>query len=345
MVRYCTREDVTSSLGFDETQRTATQVDRAIEDASRAIDRLCHRVFYPTVATRYFDWPRSGQASPAWQLWLDENDLISVDSVLSGGVTISPSDLFLEPVNSGPPFTSVQVDRSQAAFFAAGQTPQHAIAITGVWGYGDDQVPAGTLAATAQAADATLLVTDGSLIGVGDLLRIGGERIDVVGRSLNDTGVTLTADLAARNNDNALTVPDGTAFHRGEQLAVGTEHMTVTEVIGDVVVVKRATDTPALAVHSAGDPIWASRTLAVTRAVLGTVASVASIGAAVTKLRTPVHSLAVAEAMYQVMTEGAGYQPTVGTGAMARNLTTESVKQIRGMVYDRYARKARTRAV
>src|SRR5687767_14979645 len=105
--RYCTREQVSAALG--DTARSATAIDRATLAASREVERLTHRRFYPTTATRYFDWPPR-QQSESWRLWLDDDELISVSSITSGGIALS--DYFLEPANSGPPFTHIDVDLS-----------------------------------------------------------------------------------------------------------------------------------------------------------------------------------------------------------------------------------------
>jgi hypothetical protein len=90
-VWYCTREDVKSSLDSKESARNNGQVDRAIESASRAVEGLTHRRFYPETDTRYFDWPNAQYARP-WRLWLDQHELVSVATLSSGGTTIAASD-------------------------------------------------------------------------------------------------------------------------------------------------------------------------------------------------------------------------------------------------------------
>src|SRR5690606_5535100 len=88
----------------------------------------------PVLATRYFDWP-SNQYSSAQRIWFDENELISATSVTAGGGIINPGDLFLEPVNSGPPFTYVEVNRNTSASFDNSGTRQRAVEIVGLWGF------------------------------------------------------------------------------------------------------------------------------------------------------------------------------------------------------------------
>jgi tRNA U54 and U55 pseudouridine synthase Pus10 len=53
-IAYATREDVMTALAFNETARLNTVVDRACQSASRSLESLCHRVFYPTIDSRTF---------------------------------------------------------------------------------------------------------------------------------------------------------------------------------------------------------------------------------------------------------------------------------------------------
>src|SRR5258706_968268 len=146
MVWYATREDVKSALDSAETARNNAQVDRAIESSSRSVESQLNRRFYPQVATRYFPWPNWQYAWP-WRLWLDYDELISVTSLTSGSTVISPSSYFLEPVNTGPPYTSVEINLGSQASFGVSTTFQRSIAIVGTWGFSADEEPAGTLAA------------------------------------------------------------------------------------------------------------------------------------------------------------------------------------------------------
>lgn len=101
---YTTREVVKSATDSKSTARDDAQVDRAIDAASRTAETICHRVFVPRVATRMWPWP-DRQNGSTWRLWLNQHDLISVDSITSGGETLDVDDWYLEPVNDGPPYT------------------------------------------------------------------------------------------------------------------------------------------------------------------------------------------------------------------------------------------------
>jgi len=355
-VWYASREDVKTALDYKETARNNAQVDRAIEYASRSIEKLCHRVFYPTVATRYFDWPNH-QYAKAWRLWLDQNDLISVTALVSGGVTIPASDYFLEPVNSGPPYSYIEIDLSSAASFSAGDTFQRSIAIAGLWGYGNDEAPAGTVAANATSSATSIQVSDSASIGVGQLLRIGTERLLVTEKAMKDTGVNIDASdsLTAAKNDVAITLSTLTgAPVVGEVILIDSERMLVVDLAGSVATVIRGWDGSVLAAHAAN--IYAPRTLTVTRGALGTTAAATTAADPVVKWLSPgpVRELCIAEAVVALLRESSGYAAqtgvgsqsrTVGGGQATRTAPGIGIGDLRDQVYASHGRKARSRAV
>src|SRR5512134_1698211 len=138
-VFYCTREEVADAFDVREAAHRSAQIDSAIASASDDIDGWLNRHKHglaPTHATRYFSWPSRNFSQP-WRLWLDENELISVTNLTAGGTAIPSTDYFLEPVNSGPPFTNVEIDLSSSSSFSNNGTAQRALAILGLWGYSD----------------------------------------------------------------------------------------------------------------------------------------------------------------------------------------------------------------
>ena len=141
---YATREQVKRALDSAETARNNAQIDRAIAAASRSIESQMHRKFYPFDGTKYFGFRPWADGNSSWKLWLNENDLVSLSALAVGSDTIA--DYFLEPINSGPPYTSVEMDLSANSVFSSGETWQRAVAITGTWGYWEEQEEVGTLA-------------------------------------------------------------------------------------------------------------------------------------------------------------------------------------------------------
>lgn len=340
----CTREDVKRALDIKLTARADDAVDRAIEAATGVIHGHLHRSFHPWTGTRYFDWPAR---SAPWILRLDQHELVSVTRLLAGGVEIPSGDYFLEPNGSGPPYTRIEVDISSTSAFASGDTTQRAIAVTGVFGYGADTAPAGALDGSLSDSATAATVTDGSLLGVGDLLLIGTERMLVTERAMADTGVTATA-LTASTNGTAITV-SGTAGapQPGETILIDAERMLVVDAVGTALVVKRAWDGTALAAHDAGATVYAARSLTVARGQLGTTAASHTSGAAVTRHVVPglVRQYAVAEAISQGLQEGAGWARQAGSGDNEREVLQRGLGVLREQAYAAFGRKARTRAV
>ncbi|MFD5697446.1 hypothetical protein [Streptomyces lasiicapitis] len=350
---YATREDVMRALDSKLTARNAGQIDRALASGSRDVEALCHRRFYPELGSRYFDWPNAQRAA-SWRLWLDDSELISVIALSSGGTVIAASDYFLEPNRSGPPYNRLEIDLDSSAAFGGGDTHQRDISITGLWGYRDEETPAGTLTAAVSSASATTLSVSGAAaaaLGVGSVLRVDTERLLVTGRAMADTGQNLGGSgLTAQANVVAVAVADGASFAVDEVLLVESERMLIVDIAGNTLTVKRAWDGSVLAAHAAGVDIYASRTLTIARGALGTTAATHSLGAAVQRWDPPgpVRDLTIAEAVTQLTNETAGYARTRKSGeggTSERSMDATALSGLRQRVYDSHGRKGRVRSV
>ena len=344
-IAYATRERVKRALDSAKTARTDAQVDSAILAATEDIYGRCHRTFYPELKTVAFDWPDRVQRVPSWRLWLDANELISITSFTSGGVVIPTDDLKLYP-NSGPPYNRIEIDLGSSSALSAGDTHQQSISITGLYGYRNDEQTAGALTEALDASETAVDVTDSAGIGIGQLIRIGSERMVVTGKRSLTTGQTLQADLAAQANNTSVAVADGTAFAIGEVVLVGAERMLVLDVAGNTLIVKRQWDGTVLAVHTAGAVVYAPRTLTVERGVLGTTAATHDTAAVIVRWMPPslIEQLAVAEALVTLGCEQAGYATSTRAGESARSVTL-TIDDLRERVYTTHGRKARSRAV
>ncbi|MEU8362325.1 hypothetical protein AB0C27_40535 [Nonomuraea sp. NPDC048882] len=323
-VWYATREAVKAALDIKETARSDRQVDRAIESASRQIEGCLHRRFYPETKTLSFDWPNSQRARP-WRLWLDANELAELVEASSGGVTIPPGDLVLYPTD-GPPYSRIEVNIDSSSAFSSGDTHQQTIAITGIYaGCRLDEAPAGVLSGSAGADDASVDVSDGAAVGVGDLIRVGDERMIVTGRSILDTGQDLAADLAAQAATVTVAVANGAAYSVNEVVLIGSERMLIVDIAGDNLIVKRGWDGSVLAAHSSGAHIYASRRLAVERGAVGTTAAAHDSGAALVRHVPPgpVVALCIGLALAQVLGEQAGYARPGPASGERSNVTRE----------------------
>lgn len=348
---YCTREDVKRATDIKETARNNYQIDRAIQSASRNIDKHMHRHFFMRDATRYWDWPNSQRAYP-WRLWLDDNELADVTSnvpvVTSGGVVIPSSAIFWGPWNNSPPYTSLELDRSKSYSFGAGATPQRSISITGTFGYNVDTDIGGTLAAAVVSTSATTItVSDGSLVGVGNLLIVDSERLLVQSRATATTGQTnITGVTTESMADNTITVSDGTAINVDEVLLIDQERMLTVDVTGNVVTVIRAWDGTVLATHSLASTIYAYRLLTVRRGQLGTTAATHLNAATVNVHRPPtlIRDLCIAEASVRVMSETSGYAEGGGAEGTPHGLAA-ALPDLWDEAETGYARKNRSRVV
>ncbi|MFB6548678.1 hypothetical protein [Streptomyces sp. NPDC056405] len=335
-----------TTLDVAETAHNNAQVDRAIAAASRAAEGLLHRVFYPHVETKFFNWP-NGQYARSWRLWLGQNELISVSSLSSGGVEIPEANYFLEPNEFGPPYDRIEVDLDSSSAFSAAGTHQRAIAITGTWGYSDDNTAVGSLTEALDASE-TGVDVDGATaaqVGVGSVLKIESERMLVTDRSTLTTGQTLQSPVGDVDNVVGIPVSDGTAFSVGEVILLDTEKMLVTDVAGNTLTVVRAWDGSVLASHD-GSTIYGYRTLDVTRGALGTTAAVHESGATVMRWDPPalLNSLVIAEAITTLEHGAGGYARSSRQGDTEFPATGRGLTDLRDMAKAGLGRRARLAA-
>lgn len=344
---YATREEVKAALDAKETARNNVQVDRAIEGASRTIEGITRRFFYPVVDTRYFNWPNRSYASP-WRLWLDGSDeIISVTTLTSGGNAISSSDYFLEPVNSGPPYDSIEIDLSSSASFSVSDTAQRSIEVTGVFGYSAEEASAGMLAEALDGSETGVNVTNSAAIGIGTIIRIDSERMIVTGKSMLDSTQNLQANMDALDSNTTVAVSDGSTFSVDEVILIDAEKMLIVDIAGNNLVVIRAWDGSPLATHTATADIYAARTLTVERGALGTTAATHSDATAIVKHVVPgmIRMLCVAEAINTIEQELSGYARRVRFGESERDLVPRGLQALRDDVIRTYGRRARAQAV
>jgi hypothetical protein len=349
-VWYATREEIKAELDVKETARSNSRIDRALEDASRRVDGLMHRTFAPVVATRYFDWPNFQYAYP-WRIWLDQWELAAVpSSVTSGGQTIPLTACNFEPVNSGPPYQSLELRRDQSYSFGVGSTPQRDVAITGLWGYRNTETTAGALVEVLDATE-TGIDVDGptsAAVGVGSIIRIDSERMIVTDRQQLATGQTLgTGGLTNQNNAVTVPVQSGAAFAAGETILIDSERMLIEDIAGNQLTVRRAWDGSTIAAHTAGATIYAPRTLVVTRGALGTTADTHANSSTVYRWTPPggIRQLTIAEALTDLLQGRSGYARTAGAGENEREASGKGLADLRDSAYQAYGRKSRQRVI
>lgn len=347
---YATREQVCRALDIAETARNYTQVGEALDSARGAVESLLLRKFYPMVATKRYNWP-SGQYSTSWRLWLDQPDqLVSATSATAGGDTLTVAHLLPEPVNTGPPYSYIEIDRSTATAFRSGNTSQRAVTITGVWGYRNDTSTAGTLAEALDASETAIDVngTAAAALGVGSLIAVESERMIVTDRAWLTSGQTIqTTALTAAANSVTVNVTTGSAFAVGEPLLIDSERMLIVDIVGNALTVKRSTEGSILAAHNTGVTIFVSRTLTVERGALGTTAATHADATAISRWDPPalVRELAAAEACNILLQRPHGWGRMSGTGENQREYRGAGLKDLRERARLAHGRMARKRAV
>ena len=311
---YATREAVRDASG---SSFLSSQVDRALYQASRAIDAKLNRKFYPELTTKFFDTPRP--FGRTWRLWLEgDAKLIDITSVTSGGTALASNEYFLEPANEGPPYNSIEINRALSGSFNTGSTFQRNVEVVGLWGYQNDELSLGTITSSPSASDTT--ISTSNPVAVGSLLRIGSERLLVTENSFVDTTNDVT--LTARSNDQTFAVSDGTEFFLQEVLSIGAELVRITKIVGNDLTVDRAVLGSTLAAHTS-ENVLAIRSVTASRGVLGTTATSHTSGAAVALWRPPslVENLCIAEALHTINQELSGYARVAGAGENQREVT------------------------
>jgi len=340
---YATRRMVKSATDIATTADYDQHVDSALESAADEVDSLCHRRFYNTLATRYWDWPNFQRAYP-WRIWLEQHELADVTStvpvVTTGGKLIPASALKWGPWQSdAPPYLFVEIDRSTSYAFGVGPTPQQDVSILGVYGYWNKTRPAGALAAAVLSTTATsITVSDCSVVDAGDVITVDTESMLVQDTGMADTGQAQTGAgcSTASDADNQLTVADGTKLHTQEVIALDGERLLITSISGNVATVRRGYDGTVLATHT-GAEVFALRALTVSRGDFGSTAATHSNTAPITALAYPgdVRELALAEALNTTYQKVAAYARTIGDNTIngsARAVPGGSLPDLRARV-------------
>jgi len=324
------------------------QIERAIDAASDAIPGALHRHFAPVTATRFFDWPGT-QYAPSWRLWLEANDMISVTSVVSGGVTLTPGDYFLRRSDDvdEPPYDQLQIDLGGDGSFAAGDSHQRSIAVTGIYGYRNDETLVGALTG-AMGTTGSAGITLSPTVGVGATLRIDNERLTVTAKTMVDSGQNLGGPgLTASAADVTLPVTDGTAYEVDEMLLLDAERMLIVDIAANNLIVKRAWDGSVLATHATGADIYAYAGFTVERGQLGTTPATHLSAAPIYRWQPPglIRTLAIAESITTLQQELAAYGRTVGAGENEREAAGRGLVHIRNDAQTTYGRQARLGAI
>lgn len=327
----------------------STEIDSAIESASKSVDSLCRRGdeirpgFAPWEGTITFDWPIDINNQDSYKFWLNQHTLLSPDAATSGGVDVTSA--LLPWPEYGPPYTRLDLDESSGKIYSfLTGSGQRSLAITGVWGWTDaeDTRTAWTLADSIDAS--VTMATLNAPVGVGSIVRIGAERMTVAEKYWATSGQT--GSLVSSMTAETLAVSDGTAFLAGEELILDAERVLVRDIAGNNLMVKRAVSGSTLAAHTTATIYWA-RSCAVQRGELGTTAAAHSEGDAVAIFKPPalIEQLTIAYALDQRQQELSAYARTVGQGEGQRNASGAGIDNLEKRVVAAFGRPLRHRAI
>lgn len=348
MVWYATREAVKDSLEINRTAFANHLIDSKLSAATNSIHAQLHRKFYPEIRTQTFDWPNH-QYAPTWTLYLEQHELISLDTLQSGSTEISSSAYLLRP-DDGPPYTRIELDLNSSAAFGGGNTWQRDISVAGLFGYRDERQIAGILETSINASVTVVdLEPSNSVLnaGVGSIFVMDSERMIATNRRMIDTTVNTGSAMTASMNDNTVSVADGTLFAYDENLLIDSERMRIVDIAGNSLIVKRAWDGTALAAHDTASDIYANRRFIVERGVLGTTASSHDALDSVEVQQFPglVTELAIAEAVVSLEQTSSAYARTLGSGDNAREAAGLGLADVRAEAVRAFGRKSRKKAV
>lgn len=333
-----------SSINGGVPPQDLWRVDEAVEAGSRIVEGDLHRVFYPELTTRYFDWP-SRTSGSSYRVWLDPHEAISITTLTSGGDEIALGDYNLEP-DEGPPYDRIEIDRASSAAFVGGSTSQRNIAAVGLFGYSDNSESVGVSASTIDSDDTTLDIGANGRVGVGSVLKAGTERMVVTDRDWLTSSQTLQTPVTANPGDRSIAVSSGTGFVKGEYILLDTEQMLIESVVGNSLIVRRAQFGSVLAAHT-GSTVYAPRRLTIRRGVLGTTAADHASGASLTRWvpSSLLTSLTAAESLSIFLAENAGYARTIGSGESEREVRGNTLQDLRKRALKSLGRLGRTGAV
>ena len=343
---YATREAVKRAVRLNGNENDEA-VDRLIESASRDIDNMTHRWFIPKTQTRTYRYPSRAGAGDV--LYLDA-DLISVTTLQtkaqdSSPTTISSSDYFLEPANTAPPYTRIEIDDSSTASFESGDTAQRSISIVGSWGYSDDTISVGTVT-SGLASDATatsMVCSNGSQtsgINVGHTLLIESEQLFVSEKTSAALGSILTDGVLTADKSENVTVDSGHGILAGEVILVDSEQMFVRVSGTTALTVERAYNGTTLAAHTNNTAVHIFRTLTVTRGVNGSTAATHANSTAIVAYvaPAPIRALTMAMSVANFVQEAAAYGRTIGSGEGAAEMTGRELANLQERISTQYLR-------
>lgn len=200
---YVPMTDLKSYAGVSGTVNDSTLTRNSIR-ASRIIDVICSRHFYPEIATVLLDYVDS------FYLPLPGLDLLSVTSLTNGdGSVLTSSEYMLFP-NNLLPKQWIEVNRGSGVLFTYSTAePRQAISLVGHFGWSEDTEDTTATLSGAHAATGVITPSDISQFKAQELLLIDSEMVYVV-----TVGSTTLTVIRGVNGSTAATHTTGTVIYR-----------------------------------------------------------------------------------------------------------------------------------
>ena len=176
-------------------------LERLIMTASRRVDNLCGRPFYPRVETMYYDIPYDRT------IWFGD-DLLSVISFTNGDLTtIASTEYTLKPYNAYPKYCLNMRETSNTIFVGdTNASAEQVLAISAFWGFHEQYATrAWKLAGTLGAAWASTTTLTATLTTGNTLERRGGQIIKIDNELFNNISATDTVLTVIARGDNGST--------------------------------------------------------------------------------------------------------------------------------------------
>jgi hypothetical protein len=261
---YCTARELNQDLGLEIVDEALLY--EHILEASATIERRMG-YFIPVTQTRIFNGTNDGE-----DLRVDPFLAISAITDDDTALTVTTDYLLKNPGRQwntlweNGPYTRIQrVDGGWS----------DDVDVTGKWGLWEETKALGETVSLAAVDTATLVVTDGSKLHLGMVLKCEDEQLLVTGLSTPTLATSLVNMSAGVTlSDDEITVDNGAEFHEGETIRIGTEQMLITLIAGHVLGVKRNWNSTKKATHANDTAIYVYRTYSVDRGVNGTTAAI-----------------------------------------------------------------------
>lgn len=264
---YCTLNEFKDYITSPQNELEASDrddgvIERLIVSASRRIDDMCNRRFYPRIETKSYDVP-NGRA-----LWL-EDDLLEVITLTNGDDnTIASTEYIFNPKNEYPKYAIILTEATSTLWEEDSSfNTEQVIDLLAYWGYHDRYSleawgTAGTLgAAWNSATTLTATLTAGHTLDAngGQIIKIDNELFNTSNAEGTTLAVLARGDngSTAATHDNASTIYVWQNMDDINQLALEITNMMYKSRFGENVETVSTLTSAGVVVTPRSVPIWA----------------------------------------------------------------------------------------